>query len=69
MYEFVEDADGNVITGRRTNTPQVYMYEDLTSVIDKYRIYEDYRFNIEAQVWNREMLHQYWIKISKGEKN
>lgn len=69
MYEFIQDADGNVITGRRTNTPQVYMYEDLTSVIQKYRIYENYRFNIEAQVWNREMLHEYWIKTNKGVTN
>jgi len=66
MYEFVQDAAGNVITGRRTNTPRVYMYEDLASVIRKYGIYDDYRFNIEAQVWNREMLHEYWLKTNEG---
>lgn len=68
MYEFVQDADGNIITGRRTNTPKVYMYEDLPTVIRKFRVYDDYRFNIEAQVWDREMLLQYWEKINKGVK-
>ena len=69
MYEFVRDADGNVITGRRTNTPRVYMYDDLPVVVEKFRIYDDYRFNIEAQVWNRKMLHAYWLKINKGVVN
>lgn len=66
MYEFIVDADGNIISGGRTNTPKVYRYEDLPSVIQKYRIYDEYRFNIEAQVWNREMLYKYWLK-TKGE--
>jgi len=66
MYEFTVDAEGNIISGGRTNTPRVYRYEDLSSVIQKYRVYDDYRFNIEAQVWNRELLHKYWLKI-KGE--
>ena len=66
MYEFVEDADGKITSGRRTNTPRVYTYKDLPAIIQKYRIYENYRFNIEAQVWNREMLHRYWLKINKG---
>ena len=63
MYEHIVDADGNLIGGRRTNKPRVYTYEELPSVIKKYRVYDDYRFNIEAQVWNREMLHEYWIKV------
>ena len=67
MYEHIVDTDGNLITGRRTNTPKVYKYEELPSVIRKYRIYDNYRFNIEAQVWDRKMLHKYWIKI-KGVK-
>ncbi|MFC1949734.1 hypothetical protein ACFLW0_06145 [Chloroflexota bacterium] len=67
MYELTEDADGNIIGGRRTNTPEVYLYRDLPAVIQKYGIYEDYKFNIEAQVWNREMLHRHWIKNIKGE--
>ena len=66
MYEILLDADGKEIGGGRTNTPKVYLYRDLPQVIQKYRIYENYRFNIEAQVWNREMLHKYWLKI-KGE--
>ena len=66
MYEFVRDARGKVISGRRTNRPIVHMYKDLPSLVEKYRIYDNYRFNIEAQVWNREMLHRYWIKV-KGE--
>ena len=68
MYEFVLDENGNVISGERTNTPEVYLYRDLPDVIKKYRVYENYRFGVEAQVWDREMLHQYWIKI-KGEKH
>lgn len=66
MYEFVLDEKGNVIDGRRTNTPEVYLYEDIPHIITKYNIYENYRSGIEAQVWNREMLHAYWLK-TKGE--
>ena len=66
MYEILLDSDGNEIGGGRTNMPKVYMYGDLPLVIQKYRIYENYRFNIEAQVWNREMLHKYWLKIKGG---
>jgi hypothetical protein len=66
MYEILLDSDGNEIGGGRTNMPKVYMYGDLPPVIQKYRIYENYRFNIEAQVWNREMLHKYWLKIKGG---
>lgn len=66
MYDHTVDAGGNIIHSGRTNTPRVYTYEELPPVIEKYKIYEDYRFNIEAQVWNREMLHEYLIK--EGEK-
>ena len=66
MYEFTVDTNGHIIEGRRTNTPEVYMYRDLPAVIRKYRIYNDDRFNIEAQVWNREMLHRYWIKKERN---
>jgi hypothetical protein len=66
MYELVQDANGKIIDGKRTNTPQVYVYRDLPGVVQKYKVYDDYKFNIEAQVWNREMLHKYWLKI-KGE--
>lgn len=67
MYEHIYDAEGNFISGRRTNTPRVYTYQDLPAIIQKYRIYDNYRFNIEAQVWDRDMLHNYWLKITKGE--
>ena len=66
MYEHVVDEAGNLISAGRTNTPRVYLYDDLPSVVRKYRLYENYRFNIEAQVWDREMLHRYWHKV-KGE--
>jgi len=66
MYEFVVDDRGNIISAGRTNTPVVYTYHDLSAVVRKYRLYEDYRFNVEAQVWDRAMLHRYWLKI-KGE--
>ena len=68
MYELVEDANGKIIDGRRTNTPRVYIYRDLPELIRKYRVYEQNRFSIEAQVWNREMLHKYWLRL-KGENN
>ena len=60
MYEHVVDDDGNLVSAGRTNTPRVYLYEDLPPVVRKYRMYDNYRFNIEAQVWNREMLDRYW---------
>ena len=66
MYEYIVDDDGRLISLGRTDTPRVYTYKELPSVIRKYRVYEGYRFNIEAQVWDRAMLHQYWLKI-KGE--
>ena len=66
MYELVVDDDGILISAGRTNTPHVYRYDDLPRVVRKYRICEDYRINIEAQVWDREMLHRYWQKI-KGD--
>ena len=50
MYEIVQDADGKIIDGRRTNTPKVYMYRDLPEVFQKYRINEQNTFCIEAQV-------------------
>jgi hypothetical protein len=66
MYELVADVDGKIIDGRRTNTPKVYLYRDLPELIQKYRVYEQNIFSIEAQVWNREMLHRYWLK-NEGE--
>jgi hypothetical protein len=67
MYKFVVDANGDIVDGGRTNTPVIYTYQDLPLVVHKFRIYKNYRFNIEAQVWNREMLHKFWMKKIKGE--
>ena len=67
MYRHIVDDRGNIISSGRTNTPAVYTYDDLPAVVGKYRVYDNYRFNIEAQVWDRAMLHRYWLKI-KGEK-
>jgi hypothetical protein len=69
MYELVYDENGNPMTGRRTNTPRVYTYEELPAVIKKYHVYENYRYNIEAQVWDRKILRKYWLKINKGVKH
>ena len=66
MYELVIDDNGTLVAAGRTNTPHVYLYDELPRVVRKYRIFEDYRVNIEAQVWNRQMLHRYWSKV-KGE--
>ena len=68
LAELVVDDDGNLVSAGRTDTPRVYTYDDLPSVVMKYRIYKYYRFNIEAQVWDRAMLHRYWLKI-KGVNN
>ena len=65
MYELPISSDGVVGDGRRTNTPKVYLYDDLPAVVQKYRVYENYRFYIEAQVWNRDMLHRYWMSERK----
>ena len=62
MYEFVLDEDGSIVEGRRTNTPKIYLYHELSSVINKYIIFENYQHYIEAQVWNRDMLMHYSAK-------
>jgi len=58
MYRFILDENGNIIGGERTNTPDVYLYNELEPVIKKYRSDEHY---IEAQVWNREMLFMFLL--------
>jgi hypothetical protein len=67
MVELVEDRKTGEVRGKRTNTPRVYMYEYLPSIIRKYKVFEHQRYNIEVQVWNREMLDEYRRKIDKGE--
>jgi hypothetical protein len=58
MYKIVLDENGNIIEGGRTNEPIVYLYSEMQDVINKYEKYlcEHY---IEAQVWDREMLHRF----------
>jgi hypothetical protein len=56
MYRFVLNDDGVIVGGERTNTPDVYLYHELESVINKYLTDEHY---IEAQVWNRNMLYKF----------
>ena len=59
MYRFILNEYGNIIDGERTNTPDVYFYNELETVINKYKTDDHY---IEAQVWNREMLFEYLKK-------
>jgi len=66
MYEMIVDVDGKKTGGGRTNTPKVYLYSELPEVIQKFRVYENYRYYVEAQVWNRDMLHKYWLKMKGG---
>ena len=56
MYRFVLDEHGAIVGGERTNTPDVYLYNELEDVIGKYATDEHY---IEAQVWNRSMLQRF----------
>jgi len=56
MYRFILNDAGVIIGGERTNTPDVYLYHELETVINKYLTDEHY---IEAQVWNREMLYKF----------
>ena len=55
MYKIILNDDGECIDGGRTNTPQVYLYREIESVMEKYKNYLADHY-IEAQVWNRSML-------------
>ena len=57
MYKFILNENGDIVGGERTNTPDVYLYNELESVIKRYRTDKHY---IEAQVWNREMLAKFF---------
>ncbi len=56
MYRFILDDNGNIVDGERTDTPNVYLYNELEEVITKFKTDSHY---IEAQVWNRKMLYDY----------
>jgi hypothetical protein len=59
MYELVYDEDGRVIDGIRTNTPTVYLYEEIHELIGRANLFDD-SYYIEAQIWDRERLHEIW---------
>ena len=63
MYEFIFDQHGAVLEGRRTNTPTVYLYQELDDVIDRYGVYASpYEHYIEVQVWDRAPLSRLWAQ-------
>lgn len=60
MYELVYDEDNVIVDGIRTNTPKVYRYGDLASLIENRHVYDPYVHYIEVQVWDRLRLNQVW---------
>lgn len=64
MYRFTYDPNGKIIGGERTNTPDVYTYQEVIEIIKRYDVYENYSNYIEAQVWNREMLHSFIMSFT-----
>ncbi len=62
MYELVYDEFGNIIDGKRTNTPRVYTYDEIPEVIERYKVYENYLHYIEVQVWDKDLLREIWQK-------
>ena len=58
MYELDYDESGNIIGGKRTNTPRVYTFDEIPAMVEKYNVYGDYVHYIEAQVWDRELLRK-----------
>jgi hypothetical protein len=63
MYRFDVDINGKLIGGGRTNTPEVFLYNELEEGLRKYKISGKIRMEehyIEAQVWNREMLYKFY---------
>jgi len=59
MYKFIYDDNGDKISSEMTETPNVYLYNELVQVVKRYRVYDVYEHYIEAQVWNREMLAKF----------
>ena len=56
MYQFVLNDAGEIMGGERTNTPDVYRFHEIESLINAYQTDAHY---IEAQVWNRHMLREF----------
>ena len=61
MYEFELDKNNRIIGGKRTNTPTVYFYNELSVILKNYKDGNEKNVDhyIEAQVWNREQLYKY----------
>ena len=60
MYELVYDENNAIVDGIRTNTPKVYRYRDLESLIMNRHVYSPYSHYIEVQVWDRMGLKKIW---------
>lgn len=66
MYELEYDEFGSIICGKRTNTPKVYTFDEILELVRRYNVYSEYLHYIEAQVWDRELLREIWIKSEKN---
>lgn len=62
MYELVYDQEGRIINGVRTNTPKLYLYNEIQDLINQQNVFNPYIYYIEAQVWDRESLICFWQK-------
>ena len=60
MYELIYDENNAIVDGIRTNTPKVYRYRDLESLIMNRHVYDPYSHYIEVQVWDRMGLKEIW---------
>jgi hypothetical protein len=69
MYELEYDSSGNVVDGRRTNTPKVYIYAEIPELIKHYNIYTNYSHYIEVQVWDKKLLREIWEKSKHKVQN
>ncbi len=65
MYELEHDEFGRIICGKRTNTPEVYTFDEIPELVQRYNIYGEYSHYVEAQVWDRKILREIWV----NEKN
>lgn len=60
MVDLIFDDNCKLIDVRRTNTPNVYLFEEIQAVADRYHIYDEPVVHyFEAQVWNQDMLKQF----------
>lgn len=59
MYELEYDKEGHIIGGKRTNTPKVYLFNELEELIIQKKVF-NFEFYIEAQVWDKDKLQKIW---------